>query len=312
MKQQFSTLLNTMVSPFNIILAKHSHIPKISVEHHDETLGMAVHRWNHQSSWTVDCLGQESGDFYPRCVLCHKLRGKLDVLKMVDLPSELLDPSPPFTYIGWTCSDHGQWWLDAPEEVRRRKEKGGPFCSLLWAPGGTHIEVIESIYASSCINALRRFLAIRGPTKRLRGGMYDWGHLPNITLYAFAKHIYSPDTWGPVHLDGGDISNHKRPQIPNSSDPSLLILLWQNQQSGTELSTTYNLEIFCCWKRVKHQGMRGQWLWSHQPLKAAMVESSMLRLEQHFTGYLPAAHLWWHPYPWERLRRHELKEKSEF
>lgn len=31
-----------------------------------------------------------------------------------------------------------------------------------------HIEVIESMDASSCINALRRFFALRGPAKQLQ------------------------------------------------------------------------------------------------------------------------------------------------
>ncbi len=62
-----------------------------------------------------------------------------------------------------------------PWSVSARKTRGGYAESKRWAVLFTclniraiHIEVIESLNTSSFINALRRFLAIRGPVKQIR------------------------------------------------------------------------------------------------------------------------------------------------
>lgn len=44
------------------------------------------------------------------------------------------------------------------------------FCCM--SSRAVHVEIIESMDASSCINALRPFFALRGPAKQLR---YDCG-----------------------------------------------------------------------------------------------------------------------------------------
>lgn len=65
-----------------------------------------------------------------------------------------------------------------PWEVIARRTKGGQANSKRWAvlftcmaTRAVHIEVIEAMSSSSFINALRRFLAIRGVAKQLRS---DW------------------------------------------------------------------------------------------------------------------------------------------
>lgn len=96
-----------------------------------------------------------------QCLNCRKLRGKFHHQKMADLPTERLTPSPPFTYVGLDV--FGPW------EVAARRTRGGHVNSKRWAVIFTclstraiHIELIESMDASSFINALRRFMAIRG------------------------------------------------------------------------------------------------------------------------------------------------------
>lgn len=86
---------------------------------------------------------------------------------MADLPPERLSTSPPFTYVGLDV--FGPWKITA------RRTRGGHAESKRWAilftcmsTRAVHIEVIESMDTSSCINALRRFFAIRGPAKQLR------------------------------------------------------------------------------------------------------------------------------------------------
>lgn len=87
--------------------------------------------------------------------------------RMADLPADRLCTEPPFTHVGLDV--FGPWSVSA------RKTRGGHAESKRWAVLFTclnirafHIEVIESLNTSSFINALRRFLAIRGPVKQIR------------------------------------------------------------------------------------------------------------------------------------------------
>ncbi|XP_047675241.1 uncharacterized protein LOC125145656 [Tachysurus fulvidraco] len=86
---------------------------------------------------------------------------------MADLPADRLSTDSPFTYVGLDV--FGPW------SVITRRTRGGQSNSKRWAVIFTcmstqaiHIEIAESLDASSFINALRRFFAIRGPVKQLR------------------------------------------------------------------------------------------------------------------------------------------------
>lgn len=86
---------------------------------------------------------------------------------MADLPLERLQTCPPFTYVG--VDVFGPW------TVVTRRTRGRQAQSKRWAmlfscmsSRAVHIEVIDSLDTSSCINALRRFFAIRGPAKQIR------------------------------------------------------------------------------------------------------------------------------------------------
>ena len=101
------------------------------------------------------------------CIKCKKLRGRQQIQKMADLPVERLTPAPPFSYVGLNV--FGPWTVSA------RRTRGGVANSKRWAVLFTcltiraiHIELLESMDTSSFINALRRFLALRGPVVQLR------------------------------------------------------------------------------------------------------------------------------------------------
>ena len=101
------------------------------------------------------------------CIRCKKLRGAQQIQKMADLPVDRLTPAPPFSYVGLDV--FGPW------QVSARRTRGGVANSKRWAVLFTclttraiHIELIESMDSSSFINALRRFLALRGPVIQLR------------------------------------------------------------------------------------------------------------------------------------------------
>lgn len=86
---------------------------------------------------------------------------------MANLLTERLSTDPPFAFVGLDV--FGPW------QVTARRTRGGEADCKRWAVLFTctsvravHIEVMESMDASSFINALRRFVAVRGPAKQLR------------------------------------------------------------------------------------------------------------------------------------------------
>lgn len=102
-----------------------------------------------------------------KCVICRKVRGRLQYQKMADLPVDRVTPAPPFTSVGLDV--FGPW------NVVARRTRGGCAESKRWAvlftcmcTRAVHIELIESLSTDSFINALRRFFAVRGPAKLLR------------------------------------------------------------------------------------------------------------------------------------------------
>ncbi|XP_072921262.1 uncharacterized protein [Hemitrygon akajei] len=101
-----------------------------------------------------------------RCVTCWKLRGKLEVQCMADLPPERLKACPPFTYVGLDV--FGPWTITTRRTRGQAESKRWAIIFSCTSLRAVHIEVIESLDTSSCINALRRFFALRGPEKQLR------------------------------------------------------------------------------------------------------------------------------------------------
>lgn len=86
---------------------------------------------------------------------------------MADLPADRLSTDPPFTDVGLDV--FGSW------SVSSRRTRGSVIQNKRWAVIFTcmsiravYVEVIKSLDTSSFINALRRFLAVRGPVKIIR------------------------------------------------------------------------------------------------------------------------------------------------
>lgn len=86
---------------------------------------------------------------------------------MAHIPPDRSDTSLPFTNVGLDV--FGPW------EITTRRLRDGAANAKRWgllftclSSRAIHIEVLETLEASSCICALRRFLAIRGPVKKLR------------------------------------------------------------------------------------------------------------------------------------------------
>ncbi|XP_029112188.1 uncharacterized protein LOC114911891 [Scleropages formosus] len=154
-----------------VILPRNSYVALLLTRHHHEQV---KHQGRHFTEGAIRAAGywilggkRLINTVIHNCVTCRKLRGKVEEQYMADLPTERLQTCPPFTYVGLDV--FGPWMVTA------RRTRGGHAESKRWAimfsclsSRAVHIELIESMDASSCINALRRFFAIRGPAKQLR------------------------------------------------------------------------------------------------------------------------------------------------
>lgn len=155
----------------NPCIIPRSHIARLLVAHQHE---MMHHQGIHYTEgavrnagyWVVACKKLVSSVIY-NCVMSRKLHGRLEHQKMADLPSVRVRPSPPFTYVG--VDMFGHW------EVVTRKTRGRSSNSKRWAilftclsSRASHIEVVEDMSSSAFINALRRFISIRGRVAEFR------------------------------------------------------------------------------------------------------------------------------------------------
>ncbi len=153
-----------------VILPKDSYVSLLLTRHHHEQV---KHQGRHLTEGAIRSkglwiLGGKTlvNSVLHKCVTCRKLRGKLEEQRMADLPPERLKTCPPFTYVGLDV--FGPW------TVTTRRTRGGQAESKRWvimftcmSSRAVHLEVIETMDTSSCINALRRFFALRGPAKQL-------------------------------------------------------------------------------------------------------------------------------------------------
>ena len=96
------------------------------------------------------------------CVTCHKLRGKMGVQIMADLPKDRFEEAAPFTY----CAVD----MFGPFKVKVKRSEvklyGAMFTCL--ASRAVHIEVSHSMNTDAFIRALRRLIARRGNVRQIR------------------------------------------------------------------------------------------------------------------------------------------------
>lgn len=140
-----------------IIPPKH-YIAKLIVEHYHSQI---AHQGRHLTAGAIRTAGlwivggkKLICSVIHKCIMCRKLRRKLENQKM----SDRVSVDPPFTHTGLDISTRGGSAENNRWAVR--------FSCL--TSRAVHLEVIESMSTSSFINALRRFLAIRGPVQHLR------------------------------------------------------------------------------------------------------------------------------------------------
>lgn len=98
-----------------------------------------------------------------KCVLCRRLRAAPVIPKMADLPPDRVqDCEAPFTFVG--VDIFGHYII----KQRRSEVKRWACLFTCLSSRAVHIETIESLSTSSFIEALRRFISVRGPFQLLR------------------------------------------------------------------------------------------------------------------------------------------------
>ncbi|XP_061191732.1 uncharacterized protein LOC133199968 [Saccostrea echinata] len=151
-----------------VLLPKKSFLSRLLVSHYHEEV-------KHQGRLFTEAAIRSNGYWITgakrlvssvinHCITCRRLRGKFQEQIMSNLPLERTSTGPPFSIVG--VDTFGPW------EVVARKTRGGLAHSKRWAILFTcmairavHIELVEEMTSSAFINALRRFVCIRGSVK---------------------------------------------------------------------------------------------------------------------------------------------------
>ena len=147
------------VSHVSYLIAKHCHE---RVSHQGR--GMTMNQLRMSGYWFIGCRILVSS-IINKCVKCQRLRGTVQDQKMSDLPKDRANPSPPFTYCA--VDYFGPFYI---KERRSELKRYGVLFTCM-ASRAIHLETANSMDTDSFINALRRFIAIRGPIRQLRSDM---------------------------------------------------------------------------------------------------------------------------------------------
>ena len=149
-----------------IILPRRSYITNLIVKDCHEKVehqgrGMTVNEIRARGFWVVGISSAVSSHIH-RCVQCKKLRAQTLEQKMANLPEERVEPSAPFTFCGYDC--FGPFII---KEGRKELKKYGLLFTCM-SSRAVHIEALDDMSTDAFLNALRCFIALRGPVRQLR------------------------------------------------------------------------------------------------------------------------------------------------
>ena len=143
-------------SPIAVLLVRHFHE---KVAHMGR--GTTINKIRDGGFWIVG-MRRVVASLIFRCVPCRHLRQKTLTQKMADLPEDRVLPEGPFQFCGTDL--FGPWTI---REGRKDLKKYGVVFTCL-ASRAVHIETVNTMNTDSFVNALRRFLAVRGPCRTIR------------------------------------------------------------------------------------------------------------------------------------------------
>ncbi|XP_060587192.1 uncharacterized protein LOC132742745 [Ruditapes philippinarum] len=128
---------------------------------HHQGRGITINELRANGLWILGCSKAVSNLNY-HCLTCRRLRSRAQEQNMADLPTDRVDPCPPFTYCG--VDYFGPFLV---EEGRRELKRYDVIFTCLTCKA-VHMEIANTLDTDSFINALRRFLSVRGPIRQLR------------------------------------------------------------------------------------------------------------------------------------------------
>jgi len=148
-----------------IILTKTSVLSKLiinqchmQVQHQGR--GMTIAEARSLGYWIIG-VNRLTSSIIHSCVICRRVRAEPVKQKMSALPAERITPSPPFTAVATDC--FGPFVV---KQQRKEVKRYGVLFTCL-ASRAIHIEVVDDLSTDAFINALRCFIAIRGPIRKL-------------------------------------------------------------------------------------------------------------------------------------------------
>ncbi|XP_006823075.1 uncharacterized protein LOC102803130 [Saccoglossus kowalevskii] len=150
--------------PFEI---KHPVIlPKNIVRHFHEQINHmgrdCTHNYIRQHGYWIISGSYTVSKLINQCVMCRKFRRAPQTQKMGDLPCDHIKEALPFTYSGVDL--FGPFLI----KERRSQLKRYGVVFVCMASKAIHLETVNSLDTNSVINAMRRFVSIRGPIRQLR------------------------------------------------------------------------------------------------------------------------------------------------
>ena len=148
-----------------IILPKESKVTDLIVQwcHYNTAhsgRGITLNEIRCRGFWVI-CGSSVVNSAMFKCVICHKLRGRIGGQMMADLPKDRFEEAHPFTY----CSVNMFGPFIVTVKRSNMKRYGAMFTCL--ASRAVHIEVTHSLDTDSFIQALRRLIACRGNVRQI-------------------------------------------------------------------------------------------------------------------------------------------------
>lgn len=148
------------------IIPKDHHITRMLIAHchgrvQHQGKGLTINEIRANGYW-ITGINRAVASHIHQCVTCRRHRKPAEEQRMADLPSERVEPSPPFSFCGMDC--FGPFLT---RQGRKENKRYGLlftcFCSR-----AVHIEMLDSMSTDALINGLRCFIAIRGTVRQIK------------------------------------------------------------------------------------------------------------------------------------------------
>ncbi|XP_047243901.1 uncharacterized protein LOC124881947 [Girardinichthys multiradiatus] len=149
-----------------VLVPNGQHITQLIIAHFHSKVqhqgkGLTTNEIRSNGIW-IPGINKAVTNFIHQCVKCRRLRRGTEEQKMSDLPTQRLDPSPPFTFCGMDC--FGPFLTKRARKVHKRY--GLLFTCLCCR--AVHIEMLDDMTTDAFINGLRCFIAMRGAVSEIR------------------------------------------------------------------------------------------------------------------------------------------------